>query len=420
MYDLTRADEPKQKGTPLNKASLLTDAVAAAFGLGTSAVPNDTLNILKKAVLAQVTGKYTKHTTIGELPVGKTVTFNVSGAVTEFRKVQQGKPSSLYDDSCDGAWMIPVNALAAQTWATSAKNSYKESYINTYLNGDFLSMLDANVRSAIKQVKIPYVNGTGSAGSVASGANGLPCKAFLLSGYELGWTTSDNSALMADGAKLGYFEAGNGESAKAKRVAKYNGSAVYLWTRSPPSGEGNRALFVVTDGGYSFDNVAASHNILPAFILPSDYPYTFYTDADGNVYTEQEYTTILTDVLGNEVNAGARVEVGSYVGTGTSGSSGPNTLSFSFSPKFVFIIQGDANGGQEYWSVFVYGAPYGAGGKYYSSGLTILSQATTWGGKSMSWYIYNAGTTSGVYDISNSPFYQLNSSGMKYYYVAIG
>lgn len=40
-YDLTRADQPTQEGTPLNKASLLKDATASLLGLSTDAVPDD-------------------------------------------------------------------------------------------------------------------------------------------------------------------------------------------------------------------------------------------------------------------------------------------------------------------------------------------------------------------------------------------
>ena len=40
-YDLTRADQPTQEGTPLNTASLLKDATAALLGLSTDAVPDD-------------------------------------------------------------------------------------------------------------------------------------------------------------------------------------------------------------------------------------------------------------------------------------------------------------------------------------------------------------------------------------------
>lgn len=40
---MTRADNPEQEGTPLNKNSLLKDATAALFGLGADALPDDVL-----------------------------------------------------------------------------------------------------------------------------------------------------------------------------------------------------------------------------------------------------------------------------------------------------------------------------------------------------------------------------------------
>lgn len=40
LYDLTRADQPTQEGTPLNKASLLSDATAALMGLDAAATPD--------------------------------------------------------------------------------------------------------------------------------------------------------------------------------------------------------------------------------------------------------------------------------------------------------------------------------------------------------------------------------------------
>ena len=49
-YDMERADQPTQVGTPLNKATLLKDATAALFGLGTDAVPDDVLKQIPKTV----------------------------------------------------------------------------------------------------------------------------------------------------------------------------------------------------------------------------------------------------------------------------------------------------------------------------------------------------------------------------------
>lgn len=50
-FDMARADQPTQEGTPLNKATLLKDATAAKFGKDTGAVPDDVLNVLSKSVL---------------------------------------------------------------------------------------------------------------------------------------------------------------------------------------------------------------------------------------------------------------------------------------------------------------------------------------------------------------------------------
>lgn len=46
-YDLTRADQPTQEGTPLNKATLLNDDTASLYGLDEAAVPDDVLSIIK-------------------------------------------------------------------------------------------------------------------------------------------------------------------------------------------------------------------------------------------------------------------------------------------------------------------------------------------------------------------------------------
>lgn len=50
LYDLTRADQPTQEGTPLNKATLLNDDTAALFGLDDKAVPDDVLTLIKTMI----------------------------------------------------------------------------------------------------------------------------------------------------------------------------------------------------------------------------------------------------------------------------------------------------------------------------------------------------------------------------------
>ena len=50
-FDMARADQPTQEGTPLNKATLLKDTTAAKFGKDASAVPDEVLDVLSKSVL---------------------------------------------------------------------------------------------------------------------------------------------------------------------------------------------------------------------------------------------------------------------------------------------------------------------------------------------------------------------------------
>lgn len=216
---------------------------------------------------------------LGSKAVGSIVKLKVSGTATEFIVVHQGKPSSLYDESCNGTWLLMKDIYENRAWHSSNINKYESSDIHTYLNNTFLNLLDSNIRDAIKQVKLPYRKNGGSGGQDQSGANGLLCKIFLLSGYEVGWTTSSYPGFPVDGAKLAYFESGKGSSANNKRIAKLNGSAAYWWLRSSETGSTSGVWFVYTDGSYEANGASNSHGIRPALVLSSD----VLVDDSGNV-----------------------------------------------------------------------------------------------------------------------------------------
>ena len=205
-------------------------------------------------------------TPVSELAVGTLIKINENGSPVEYMVVNQGLPSSMYDESCNGTWVVRKDIYTTRSWDTS-DNDYKNSDIHPYLNGTFLNLFGNSIKNAIKQVKIPYQNGTGSDGSVASGANGLSCIIFLLSGYELGWTRSDNSRFLQDGAKLSYFGSGTSDAANNKRIANYNGNATYWWLRSPDAGNTNRAWTVTLGGGCDPRACGAIHGVRPAFVL---------------------------------------------------------------------------------------------------------------------------------------------------------
>lgn len=207
---------------------------------------------------------------VSTLSVGQSVYAKVNGAVKEFIVVHQGKPGSMYDDSCNGTWLLMKDCYEIRAWHSSNVNNLENSNIHSYLNGTFFNLFDSNIQKAIKQVKIPYRKNGGSGGINQSGANGLSCKIFLLSGYELGWMSDFVSYLPADGAKLDYFEANTGLSENKKLIAYLNGSAVNWWLRSPHTGNTSTVFDVNSNGSYHNNFVAVSYGIRPALILRSD------------------------------------------------------------------------------------------------------------------------------------------------------
>ena len=218
-------------------------------------------------------------TAISTLEVGTLVKVNENGAPVEYMIVQQGLPDAMYDASCDGCWLLRKDIAENRKW-DSSNNDYQNSDIHAYLNGDWISRYEAGVLSQIKQVKIPYQNGTGSGGSVASGANGLSCKIFLLSGYELGWTISDNSYFPRDGAKLSYFSSGTGSAANNKRIANYNGSATRWWLRSPHTHIPSSVWDVYSNGYYNGWDCNNTDGVRPALVMPSD----LLVDDNNNIF----------------------------------------------------------------------------------------------------------------------------------------
>lgn len=216
---------------------------------------------------------------LGTKAIGSIVKLNINGAAKEFIVVHQGKPSSLYDASCDGTWLLMKDIFEVTRWRSSDVNNLENSTIHSILNSPLLNAFESNIRDAIKQVKIPYRKNGGSSGSDQSGANGLLCKIFLLSGYEIGFTTSDNSYFPVDGAKLSYFEAGTGSSALNKRIAYWNGSADHWWLRSPVTYSTSLGWLVNYDGVCEANKASNSAGIRPALILPPD----MEVDSSGNV-----------------------------------------------------------------------------------------------------------------------------------------
>ena len=110
------------------------------------------------------------YVTLSSKAIGSTIKLKVNGSAKDFIVVHQGKPSSVYDDSCNGTWLLMKDIYESRAWHSSNTNDYANSTIHSYLNGTFLNLFESNIKNAIKQVKLPYRKGSGTSTTVTSGS----------------------------------------------------------------------------------------------------------------------------------------------------------------------------------------------------------------------------------------------------------
>lgn len=317
-YDLTRADQPTQQGTPLNKASLLKDATAALFGLGTDAVPDDALHLLSRF-----------QSGLGNEYLWKKI--NVAAGYYEIQTLKDSiyiieSETKLYTFKySDSITIDEVGNLSLTNplTFTATYSQFRSDYGTTLLG--------------------KYLDTTGLA-------------------HEVG------IIFISANATINY----------------YNGRQVEI-----------KNSYVISVG-YDENRAFVSYVNSPS---PDAYPPAV---SDGNTYT-------LLGQLGDKV----RIATGSYTGTGTYGASNPNSLTFDFEPKAIFMWA--VNNGirlPNTLAATTYIAAIPANNVYYYGGFDYPGQTRgqikrSIDGKTITWYSTDAG-------------YQLNSSAFTYYYLAIG
>ena len=243
------------------------------------------------------------YVTLSSKAIGSTIKLKVNGSAKDFIVVHQGKPSSVYDDSCNGTWLLMKDIYENRQWHSSNTNDYANSTIHSYLNSTFLNLFESNIKNAIKQVKLPYRKGSGTSTTVTSGSNGLSAKIFLLSATETSFSFS--SMPSGEGAELAYFKGCADNSSDSKRVAYLNGSATYWWLRSPYCNNSRSALYVSSSGDWYYGSCSGSYGIRPALILPS----TLLVSDDGTVSTNTAPSTPGSISVPSSIMGGTNISI---------------------------------------------------------------------------------------------------------------
>jgi hypothetical protein len=243
------------------------------------------------------------YVTLSSKAIGSTIKLKVNGSAKDFIVVHQGKPSSVYDDSCNGTWLLMKDIYENRAWHSSNTNDYANSTIHSYLNSTFLNLFESNIKNAIKQVKLPYRKGSGTSTTVTSGSNGLSAKIFLLSATETSFSFSYMPS--GEGAELAYFKGCADNSSDSKRVAKLNGSAAYWWLRSPSCLSSYSALYVNSNGDWGYGLCSNSYGIRPALILPS----SLLVSDDGTVSTNTAPSTPGSISVPSSIMGGTNISI---------------------------------------------------------------------------------------------------------------
>lgn len=195
---------------------------------------------------------------LGDMPVGSEVTLTESGSPELYIVVNQGLPSSNYDSSCDGTWLLRKFILESRVWSNSSWTfGYHTSSINTYLQDTFKGRFSTYaINNLFMSPKIPiYAQGS---------TQDYGAQVFLLSTYELDLT--GNIYNPPEGAAMQYFD-GAGAN---KRIAYFDGAPARWWSRTPHRND-NDLVWDVSTGGLQ-DNQRKSRNggVRPAIILKKD------------------------------------------------------------------------------------------------------------------------------------------------------
>lgn len=441
---LAMADGATQPGTPWNRLTgNLLQADIRSYPIASG----------QTVTAGQVVDVVASPGPTATVSVGQTVNLLRNGQLVPHIVVHIGNPStSLYDDSCNGVWVLRQDITALGAWNASGANALPGSTIMTAMQNS-VQEYDPSIQSAIKTVKIPYCVGNSSA-TVNSLSSGLSCKIFPLGGYELGWTTANNQYFPVDGAVLDYFS-GTSDNDQ-KRAAYFKGAQAQYLMRSPMTNSDSSVWRVSEGGGRASTSVTITTiGYREAFILPTG---TVFNE-DGTVSVQQQITTSGTpsqaialqsgsagDVINvifsgmaelsgvtqgqqitspgvqgfgamdewlsvfpgwlfSTINESAvKIATGSYTGTGTHGADNPVVITSPFSGIKALLVSAQIT--NQYCSrlVLVYGQTSAGSSDYNRTGVFIDWSAP------------------GKVSFYNSSYAdaQMNTSGITYFYAIFG
>ena len=258
--------------------------------------------------------------TLGSKAEGSIIKLKENGVLVDFYIAKQN-----YESGLNGAGRVLVvrkDCYDQRQWHSSNINAYASSAIDTWLNGTYKNLLDANIRTAMGTTKIYYTPGNGNNSKTT-----LQRSVFLLSATELG---QSHTYMNAEGTAL------SSTVLNLLKIAKLNGSAYPQWTRSPRTNRTDGAWNANADGNLGSNNCSDTYGSRPAFTLPS----SLYVSDDGSVSVNTAPGTPSSISYPTSINGGTDITVSWGASTDAEGNLAG------------YVVERSTNGGTTWAQVY--------------------------------------------------------------------
>ena len=451
----------QQVGTPLNKANLLKDATAAQIGLPPSTTPDGMFQALGNTGELHVWRKIERDASVSapgynlgsrtradicQNTAGNAGDFGVNVEYASEITVDNNGVISL---TSPVAIVLKFNGETATFSPTNAANTLKNKFLK------IVSVSDDNPSATIlKSYKGTvfhcesdfncYGYGNSSPGYIISLGDVKPVTSYPAGfAYTYPVSTNPNAYQEGDDAKAAGYVVGESKT-----------TVIPIWSgdNTGPFYYGDANTVAVTDDGvvsvqngtyvllsrYNTSNTDSlkgkyiqgyptGHPVTSVYYIPTD---ATFSNVNGELICDKAQlvtgyaaipagTTI--EYLG-KLGDKARVQVVSYVGTGTYGESNPNSLTFDFAPKVVRLLGEISIGGNfTVCSIYPMNANYGVQSAIlFTKALTTTYKARlgfsennytnsyckiSQDGRTVTWY--------------NNASDQINTAGYTYYFLAL-
>ena len=186
-----------------------------------------------------------------DIAEGQLVKLLENGTAVEFYVAKHDYESGL--NGAGRTLVVRKDCYDTRAWHSSNVNAWASCTLRSWLNGDYLNLLDEDIRGVIGTTKYYYTPGNGTT-SVTTRSDAV----FQLSVTELGKTATYANA---EGTAL--------PIASTLQIAYSNGSAVVQWTRSPHWNITNNAYCLHTNGNVGYYVCTNTYGSRPCFTFPS-------------------------------------------------------------------------------------------------------------------------------------------------------